>query len=813
MKVLLRRAPFTVVLVVVVWTVAILTKSLSTGPSDELIDRVGFGPDQFSIGHWWSPVSSMFFSGGLSGYVWATLLIAWLCGLAEMRIGTIRTAVIFVVTHILGTSLAAGMIALSMRTGDWWPTGLAVEVDPAVGAIGVGFALSFQLTPTWRRRLRVVLSLALVMCALYIGSMVDLARLFAVLPGLLAGAVVAGRKWHTGGQPSSVETRLLVALVVAASAVGPLVATVTQTANGPLSVLQSLFVGDQPDAIDLEYVCGDPSAVQDCQNLRALLRMSGVGSAILSIVPVLLLLVLAEGLRRGRKFAWWVTAGLNIALTWLGVLLLMSYPADALPTTTQDWIQLLVPLAQPLVIVVLLLATRKKFRVSAPPGTYMKFAVITLGTVVACCVIYVGGAWLLRDQFESQPGLHAILADLPTRFAPPGYLGLVDFAVVPTGWWSMHLHHWIGVVFWAVVIIGGLVTFRKAIVERRAADRSRARELLAEYGGSSMSHMITWRGNDYWFTPDGKAVIAYRVISAVALTTGEPVGEAESKSAAVQQFTQFCATNGWTPCFYSVGESLRTELSSWSSVQVAEETVVPLPGLEFRGKKWQDVRTAMNKAGNFGVTAQWTSYRDAPPWMTEQIAALSDAWLADKGLPEMGFTLGTLEELADDEVRCLVAVDEDRKVHGVTSWLPVRQDGEIVAWTLDFMRRSNSAFTGVMEFLIASMAIRCRDEGVEYISLSGAPLARRRDRGEKVPLLQRLLDVVGRLLEPVYGFRSLLAFKAKFQPQYRPLFMSYPDASALPSIGNAITKAYLPRITLRQAGRLAGKLIIRRYPR
>nr|WP_225953993.1 DUF2156 domain-containing protein [Kibdelosporangium phytohabitans] len=376
----------------------------------------------------------------------------------------------------------------------------------------------------------------------------------------------------------------------------------------------------------------------------------------------------------------------------------------------------------------------------------------------------------------------------------------------------MLLHQWIGVVFWLVVIIGGLVTFRKAIVERRAADRSRARELLAEYGGTSMSHMITWRGNDYWFTPDGKAVVAYRVLSTVALTTGEPIGAPDSKNKAIQQFTRFCATNGWTPCFYSVGETLRTELSSWSSVQVAEETVLALPGLEFRGKKWQDVRTAMNKAGNFGVTAQWTGYRDAPPWMTRQIEELSDAWLADKGLPEMGFTLGSLEELADDDVRCLVAVDEDRQVHGVTSWLPVREDGEIVAWTLDFMRRRNTAFTGVMEFLIASMAIRCRDEGVRYISLSGAPLARRK-RDEPVTLLQRVLDVVGRTLEPVYGFRSLLAFKAKFQPQYRPLYMSYPDASALPSIGNAITKAYLPRITLRQAGRLAGKLINRRYAR
>jgi hypothetical protein len=39
--------------------------------------------------------------------------------------------------------------------------------------------------------------------------------------------------------------------------------------------------------------------------------------------------------------------------------------------------------------------------------------------------------------------------------------------------------------------------------------------------------------------------------------------------------------------------------------------------------------------------------------------------------------------------------------------------------------------------------------------------------GGQPDALQRLLDVSGRTLEPVYGFRSLLAFKAKFHRQDR----------------------------------------------
>ena len=90
-------------------------------------------------------------------------------------------------------------------------------------------------------------------------------------------------------------------------------------------------------------------------------------------------------------------------------------------------------------------------------------------------------------------------------------------------------------------------------------------------------------------------------------------------------------------------------------------------------------------------------------------------------------------------------------------------------------------------------------------SLSGAPLARI-DRGEPVAGLQRLLDLAGRALEPIYGFRSLLAFKAKFQPDYRPLYLAYPDPAALPAIGNAIGRAYLPHLSPREATRLVRRL-------
>jgi lysylphosphatidylglycerol synthetase-like protein (DUF2156 family) len=70
-----------------------------------------------------------------------------------------------------------------------------------------------------------------------------------------------------------------------------------------------------------------------------------------------------------------------------------------------------------------------------------------------------------------------------------------------------------------------------------------------------------------------------------------------------------------------------------------------------------------------------------------------------------------------------------------------------------------------------------------------------------------LLEFAGRTMEPVYGFRSLLAFKAKFQPRYRPVWLVYPGSADLPRIARAVAGAYLPHLSVAQAARLAGALV------
>ena len=69
---------------------------------------------------------------------------------------------------------------------------------------------------------------------------------------------------------------------------------------------------------------------------------------------------------------------------------------------------------------------------------------------------------------------------------------------------------------------------------------------------------------------------------------------------ALHDFGVFCFRNSWTPCLYSITEAtavLATQLG-WHTLQVAEEATVPLHGLTFTGRKWQDIRTAAAFVGD-----------------------------------------------------------------------------------------------------------------------------------------------------------------------------------------------------------------------
>ena len=438
-----------------------------------------------------------------------------------------------------------------------------------------------------------------------------------------------------------------------------------------MSLFSVLFATRGPDPRGLAAICRHPALAVVCRGLREQQLYAHWPGVPVQAAPALVLLLSAYGLRRGRRLAWWLAAVINLTVLAAGIR--VGYAAGSHPGAHTAGLPREAILL-PAVTLIVLLVTRRRFDQTADRRTARKLTVTVTAALGASCGAFLLAGYLLRDQAGPRPQVGGLVQDLPAWFLP-GRLFSIRF--LPQDLAGRVLCTWVFVLFWTVVLGALTAFFLRTRTYRDADTADRARAILT-HGGSTLSYMSTWPGNKYWVSTDGRAAIAYRAIAGVAVTVGGPYGDQAAAGSAIAEFAGFCEDRGLRPCLYGVTGQARAAAQrlGWTSVQIAEDTRLPLERLQFSGKKWQDVRTALNKAAKEGITAEWWSYPEAPLELAGQIRQISRKWVADKGLPEMGFTLGGLDELNDPEIRCLIAVDADRKVHGITSWMPVYASGQ-----------------------------------------------------------------------------------------------------------------------------------------
>ncbi|WP_237715724.1 DUF2156 domain-containing protein [Arthrobacter sp. M2012083] len=782
---------------------AVSTGSLANGPSPALLAMVGIvATDPASS--WWALVTSAFFATSWLDYLIQIVVVVVGVGIAEHLIGPWKALLAFLAGCVLSSLALIGLFLAGTSSADEWVG--YFSGDFVVGAYGgtaaaLGAATA-SLNILWRRRLRTWLLALAVMFALYVGVAQSLQLLVGALAGVLGGRMLGTGDRQTtkaGVFSSPRESRFLIATIVGVFAVGPLLTQLTSSfAMGPLSTVGALSLQNPPDTDEMKELCGGDSS---CVDLQDTVGTNSAGAVILSIIPLLLLLLCSEGLRRGRRLALWIALVINVIFSAVVLMRLVAFLiSSGLEKSSGILMLYVLPAALiPAAIGALLLITRGRFRAgSGPEATRSMFqavAILTAAVITAYTIF-----WCAEGNLE-----RGTLGDLLLQLTHVVIPFPVPFHVqLPLGFMTTLIYGFGGAVIWMVFAILAFRNFILFNLGGRGGDEQRGQvRTLLKRGGGSLSWMALWGNNRYWFSPDGQAGVAYQLHNGVALTVAGPFGAPEAQIEATRSFVAYSLELGLTPCFYSASSDLGVSLEGmdFHALEVAEETLLNIENMSFNGREWQNVRTALNRADKLGIKDQWHRYPTMPPRLRAQLAEISEEWIADKSLPEMGFTMGGLDELKDEDVLCCVAVDREGLVHGVTSWLPVYTEGHITSWTLDFMRRRTTGFKGVMEFLIASAVTHFKTD-VPTISLSGSPLADFGDptgsSEEDAPAVVKILGMFRDALEPMYGFKSLSKFKSRFQPEYRTLYMYYQDPLALPFIGLAITAAYLPGLSAKQ---------------
>lgn len=791
---------------------AVLLATLASGSlfgvEPSVREIFGTGPEAFARGIGpLTALSSVLIADGLVPLLLSLVGIMVMLGLSERLMGRWITLGVFFATAVVG--VGGGVLLQTIgATADrgWWIGGdLAPVFDPLTPAIGTLMVASAFAEQLWRRRIRVLGIWVLLLLVLFSGQPADLYRFVAAVVGLLIGVFVAphDRRWMRIARSSHHEARTLAAALVFVAAIAPLIGIATGAPYGPAQSLSVLFRGLQGSVA----ACDLGTATRACIDGLAIERLSSPGPVLLSLLPLGVLALSVFGLLRGRRAAVWIAFGVSSYLAFLAafyavILVVLPDGAQLAPTANgTSIVGTSLAVLAPLGLAILLVTQLKHFPVRSSGGSRIVFRIVVTSTFVVTAVTYVVVGTIASDQFRPPVTVLALLLDLSERFVPPGYLAMRLLEFVPDGAAASIVYDWVGPVFWLVVLVASAHLMASTSSTVRGSDRERIRVLLDRGAAGSLSHMASWAGHEYWFTADAEAAVAYRVVAGVAITTGGPIGSASARPEAIRDFSDFCDENGWIPAFYSVDEELLPvfEELGWSTTEVGDDAIIRPATFSLAGGRWKDVRTSINRAAKLGVTAQWTTWAELSIPMRQQIEAISEEWVAGRNLPEMGFTLGGVDELADPEVRLMLAVTDGGVVLAATSWMPTFREGALVGWTLDFMRRRPTSMNGVIEFLIASTVLRAQGIGLEFVSLSAAPLSRAGAASDDGGVAQQVLGYVGRRLESLYGFRSLLAFKVKFGPEFRPISLAYQDPMELPGIGVALARAYLPAMTMPQA--------------
>lgn len=773
---LLRKIPVTGAVIAVITAAAFIKAAVFSNIA------AGTGLDSLYMQHNWVAAGTSVFLVEkpvyLAGVVLATL---GLLGVAERYLGSLRALVSFVTVTVLGIAAGTALQGLGILLDN--PAAEATRgqhmSDPLIPVLGTFLASTAYMRPVIARRVRVLSFALLLVFVLYSGQPSDTYRLTAAAAGLMLGYLLSKRRPRLHlRQISFTDARTLLAAIVAVTAIGPIVSVMAPARVGLFEPLGALFR-------DAASTTTPTQATTD-----------SAGALLVTVLPLALQLIAAFAIFRGQRLGLWLAISINLALSamaavYFGTAQNLTVPNTALSGAADDTVlSVLVAIGVPAAVAVAAFGCIRFFPPNASHAPVHRFLVAAGSALAIASAIH-----LIAGAAGSSPAAFSeLLAVLPSRLVPEGFFSFEPAAEIPVDLVGRILYDWLGAGFWLSIVVLALAgTLRRSPTVASSPSPETRAYLKRGLGAGPLAWMTTWPGHLYWHAPDNAGVIAYRIVNGVAVTTGEPLCQPTDATTVIKEFVTFCEDRGWIPVFYGVSETLRAQLAKedWYSLKVAEETFLRTATWSLSGKKMQNIRTSLTKADKSGLRCEWTTYDALTSGQRDQLAEISKEWVADKKLPEMGFTLGGITELQDPDVSLMIATTESGKIDAVTSWLPTFHDEAIVSLTLDFMRRRSDSMPGVMDVVIAATMAQAKQSGIETVSLSAAPLADTKTGPHAGTAW------LSRILEPAYGFQSLHRYKSKFQPEIQPLFLVYRNPFDLPAVGIGLAKAYVPKISIR----------------
>ncbi len=490
------------------------------------------------------------------------------------------------------------------------------------------------------------------------------------------------------------------------------------------------------------------------QPSRAVMLLAGVA-----------LLQVTRNLARRKALAWWVAV---IALS----VSLLSHVGRALDLHHSMVAALLL---------VYLFVYRRRFHALSDPASLRQALLMAPALALVVWLFGLVGFGDMRGQFRwqpgSRPGLEAVRCGLLTL--EPDVTPLTPHASVFLG--SLQLLGWGARLYLLVLVLRPVILRRRQEAPAEAVARA-----VLEHGHHSLSAFAAQEDKHHLQVAEGRGLVAFAVSNGVAFVAGDPLCALSDLRRAGSDFVAHCRRQGWTPCFYEASDSGLPAYHDLGlrPLKMAEEAIVELPSFSLAGGKRAALRSMVHKVARMGLEVRRYDRAAGPDAaFDEQLEEISEAWLAEKRLGEMGFSVSRFSLEGLGGAFLFVCLQAERVV-AFASWRPYRGGRCAV---LDLMRKRGEAPSGTMDLLVSRSLEDLRAAGLEEASLANAPLA---NVGTPRGGLEKGVALLFENLNAFYGYKNLFQFKKKFAPRWEGRYLVYPGGPALPAIAYALTKLH-----------------------
>ena len=325
-----------------------------------------------------------------------------------------------------------------------------------------------------------------------------------------------------------------------------------------------------------------------------------------------------------------------------------------------------------------------------------------------------------------------------------------------------------------IIVSAGTLLMWPTSAQPNSADLHRIWALVDMTKGDPLAPFAMQDMKCYHFNADGTAAIAYRTRMGYAVVAGDPVGDETRFAELVADFAAMCHGRGWR--LVVLGCS-RQRLDLWAdaaalgqslrAVQIGRDVVIDVATFDMVGRKYRNLRQAVQRTQNFGITTEVVSEQGLDGRLRAELTEVLQA-SPSGARTERGFSMcldGALEGCYPG-VLLIVARDKHGRVQGFHRYATAGHGTEV---SLDVPWRRRGAPNGIDERLSVDMIAWARENGAERLSLAFAAfpeIFNDRNRGKIASLIYTAIHLGDALIALESLYRYLRKFHALGDRRY-----------------------------------------------